>query len=367
MGITSPLGQLAVGTAQGAKEAATEAIGGIGGRLLPAMRGLKGVAQNVAVEAGEEVLAGRAGDAINVGAGQFVSDPQRPGFTTTGYELPSLNPFTPENLARAKQEALGGAAGGAVFAGMQALSPSQDLPVSSTPPLPVSPSPSLSPSPLPGIAQRAGTVDVPPLVPGLEAEDVQDVETGRSGDEETANPPPAPPPRQPILTNVPDAVMSATPTGLLTSEVGNSPPPPNSPMDTPADVQEGAGQRMSDPSEVMPVIEPPMEQPQDQFDLEPLGANRFPASDPLLEQMDEDAFRVHLKQANQALDAQERKMDEQPQVLENPAFRRQLARLQDAYSAAELEKVRRQAARQDPGDVFVDFTRLAETLDTPDE
>lgn len=62
-------------------------------------------------------------------------------------------------------------------------------------------------SPLPGIAQRGGTVDVPPLVPGLEAEDigpltaadVQDMETIGQGDNQM-------PRRQPILSGVPDRV-----------------------------------------------------------------------------------------------------------------------------------------------------------------
>jgi len=62
-------------------------------------------------------------------------------------------------------------------------------------------------SPLPGIAQRAGTVDVPPLVPGLEAEDigpltsadVQDMEEVSSSMFQVST-------RQPILAGVPDRV-----------------------------------------------------------------------------------------------------------------------------------------------------------------
>ncbi len=62
-------------------------------------------------------------------------------------------------------------------------------------------------SPLPGIAQRAGTVDVAPLVPGLEAEDLGPL---TAADVTDLNPAPAAAPtRQPILTNVPDARTAA--------------------------------------------------------------------------------------------------------------------------------------------------------------
>jgi len=81
-------------------EALTEKIGGIGGDVVdsfikPSSFVGRGVL-NMASESGEELLAGRAQDALTVGAGQFVSDPSRPGFTRSGYELPSLNPLNPQ-------------------------------------------------------------------------------------------------------------------------------------------------------------------------------------------------------------------------------------------------------------------------------
>lgn len=60
-------------------------------------------------------------------------------------------------------------------------------------------------SPLPGIAQRAGTIDVPPLVPGLEAEDIGPLTAADVADL-NPTPPPAAMPRQPILSGVPDRV-----------------------------------------------------------------------------------------------------------------------------------------------------------------
>jgi len=122
MGIQNPLGKLGVGTGFAAIEAGTEMIGGIGGKFLPVVDGLKGAALNVLTEGAEEVIGGTAQDALTVAAGQAVADPARPGFTETGYQLPSLNPLDERFLAQRGQEFLGGAAGGAVFAGVQALS-----------------------------------------------------------------------------------------------------------------------------------------------------------------------------------------------------------------------------------------------------
>lgn len=122
MGIQNPLGKLGVGTGFAAIEAGTEMIGGIGGKFLPVVDGLKGAVLNVLTEGAEEVIGGTAQDALTVAAGQAVADPARPGFTETGYQLPSLNPLDERFLAQRGQEFLGGAAGGAVFAGVQALS-----------------------------------------------------------------------------------------------------------------------------------------------------------------------------------------------------------------------------------------------------
>lgn len=127
MGITDPTAQAGMGLAFGGVEALTEKIGGIGGdavnKFINPTSLLGRSALNTISESGEEILAGRAQDAITVGAGQFVSDPNRPGFTRSGFQLPSLNPLNPDTLARMKQEAIGGTTGGVIFSGLQALSP----------------------------------------------------------------------------------------------------------------------------------------------------------------------------------------------------------------------------------------------------
>lgn len=142
MGIENPLGQAAMGMGFGGVEALTEKIGGIGGDLLKPAVTLPGrVLQNLGVEAGEEMLAGTATDALTVAAGQAVADPDRPGFTQTGYELPSLNPLNEMTLNRRMQEAIGGAAGGTIYTGLQmaaergqAPNANENLPPAQTPP-----------------------------------------------------------------------------------------------------------------------------------------------------------------------------------------------------------------------------------------
>lgn len=151
MGITSPAGQLGMGTAFGGIEAATEAIGGIGGRFLPPLKGLPGALMGMASETLEEPLAGTLQDAVTAGVGQTMSDPAKPGFTRSGFELPKLDQ---QFLERRKQEAIGGAAGGVVFGGLQMLSP-HELPPNQTPgtPPPTGAAPDQSP---PGLAGTPG-------------------------------------------------------------------------------------------------------------------------------------------------------------------------------------------------------------------
>lgn len=101
--------------------------------------------------------------------------------------------------------------------------------------------------------------------------------------------------------------------------------------------------------------------------LEPLGMMRPVVFDPLLEQMSPADFVRHLKETNAKVDAIEKRYDERPEIAHAPAFRRQMGLLQDQLVAAEMEKFRRGAARKFPGNVFVDFTKLAEGLGIPDE
>ena len=137
-----------------------------------------------------------------------------------------------------------------------------------------------SPSPLGGIARRAGTVDVAPLVPGLEedtgaltAQDVQDLERGRGGDTETIRQGDNQTGRQAILTNVPDAVtqpdngpaQTITGSNVQTGTDASSEatrrmempvPPPTADAGAGAGATvpdaQGVGQELSDASQVSP-------------------------------------------------------------------------------------------------------------------
>jgi len=126
IGVESPQGQLAMGLLFGGVEIATEKLGGIGNKAAtqalmdqfrkPAGEMLQQAAKTIGGEAGEEALAGGAQDLlIRAFANE---DPERPGFTKTGVELPQLDR---KMLERRAMEALGGAAGGTVFAGVQSL------------------------------------------------------------------------------------------------------------------------------------------------------------------------------------------------------------------------------------------------------
>jgi hypothetical protein len=206
MGITDPTTQAAMGAAFGGVEMLTERIGGIGGdvvdKFIRPSSFVGKAAMNIASESGEELLAGRAQDALTVAAGQTVADPQRPGFTQNGYQLPSLNPLNPDTLARMKQEAIGGAAGGVIFSGLQGLAnrgqaqTNDNLPSSETAAAAQAPAGNQSPAPASqggavpdaGAAvnaqfQQQALITPAPIVPGLDehvsdltAEDVADLE-----------------------------------------------------------------------------------------------------------------------------------------------------------------------------------------------
>jgi len=82
----SPAAQVGMGTAFGAAEAATEALGGIGGRFLPSgggvvRRALTGLGSEII----EEPAAGALQEGITNVAALPVMDAQRPGFTQSGF------------------------------------------------------------------------------------------------------------------------------------------------------------------------------------------------------------------------------------------------------------------------------------------
>lgn len=148
MGITNHAGQLGMGAAFAAVEAVTERLGGIGGKqateaLMNGVRPTVGnVVKTVAGEGGEEVLAGSAQDALTAGAGMAVADPNKPGFTTSGYQLPGLNAATAE---RRVHDFIGGAAGGAVFSGVNLVT-SGKPPVAQAQPPPAAQPPAATPA-----------------------------------------------------------------------------------------------------------------------------------------------------------------------------------------------------------------------------
>lgn len=195
LGITSPAGQLATGAAFAGAEVLTERLGGVGNKaateaLQAGLKaGLKQAGKTAAGEAIEEPLAGAAQDLTTRVAGEFVADPNRPGYTVTGMKLPELDAAF---LERRKLEAIGGLAGGAVFGGLQ-MAANGRQPDNQT------------------IRQGDGEMPVSEDLGELTAEDVADLETPMTEDfSATVNDPLTVQPRaplQPILGNVPDAVQ----------------------------------------------------------------------------------------------------------------------------------------------------------------
>ena len=124
LGVDTPEKQLAMGMLFGGVEAGTEMLGGIGGKAAtdammaqfrqPAADVLKRAVKAIGSEGVEESIAGGAQDLI---ARAFaMEDPNNPGFTTTGVQLPDVTDLRKRGL-----EFVGGAAGGAIFAGADAL------------------------------------------------------------------------------------------------------------------------------------------------------------------------------------------------------------------------------------------------------
>lgn len=206
VGLTSPEARLGMAGGFAGLGTYIERLGGIGAKQAVGSlvkRGLKGALS----ETLEEPATGAAQDLLTAAIGSTVLDPNNAGYTVEGYDLSQLDPRSPAYLKKRGLEALGGAVGGTLFAGVNALASRGQPAPGQPPPLPPSDFSGTAPapiSPLSGIAQRAGRVDVPPLVPGdlgpLTAADVADLET----------PPAQPPPLPQVSPYAPPVPPSAS-------------------------------------------------------------------------------------------------------------------------------------------------------------
>ncbi len=255
----------------------------VAGNLLGIGMGAKALSRGLSIgERAKAIGKGLAGEMASEQISASIDDPR--------LSLEERLQVAKDSIISAAGLTAAGAAPGAIARTVEQFSTSPPLPVSQSPNASVNDRTATPPadetvpdavggagstpaagspvSPLPGIAQRAGTVDVPPLVPGLEAEDigpltaadVQDMETLRQGDNQM-------PQRQPILGGVPDRVapqpdnqtvgqgdnvitvpdVSATPNELLTAETPIVPPVEQMPVDVPAPAPaERVGQPMSE-------------------------------------------------------------------------------------------------------------------------
>ena len=272
VGLTSPEARLGMAGGFAGLGTYIERLGGIGAKQAVGSlvkRGLKGALS----ETLEEPATGVAQDLLTAAIGSTVLDPNNAGYTVEGYDLSQLDPRSPVYRQKRFLETVGGAVGGTLFAGVNALASRGQPAPGQPPPLPPSDFSGTVPapiSPLSGIAQRAGRVDVPPLVPGLESEDLGPLTAADVADLETppAQPPPLPqvspyaPPVPPSASVTqgpqptavspmapPELVAGSTPAAgafspvsptsneLLTPELGNPPPLLTSQVFTPAQTE----------------------------------------------------------------------------------------------------------------------------------
>lgn len=228
LGIESPAGQLATGAAFAGAEILTERLAGVGNKAATEalQRGLAGTlkeaGKTIGGEAIEEPISGALQEGVTRVAGEFVADPKRPGYTTTGAPLPTMEGF----VQRRALEAVGGAAGGLVFAGVGAVASGQAQPSAQAP------------------AQPVASEDLGDLT----AADVVDLET----------PAPVRPPLQPILSNVPDRAPEVAPQ-IVEPIVEDAPVLPAAESPGPAPVQ------ATGPA--VPVVAEPQAAPVAEFDL----------------------------------------------------------------------------------------------------
>ena len=139
LGIQNPFGRMALGAGFAGAEMFTERLGGIGSGPLKegAQQMINRIAgkglQTIASEAIEEPLTGVAQDAMSLGAGYLAGTEQA--------KLDPLMPTAPGYLERRGMEALGGAVGGTVFAGISKLGARGAPQGEPPPPLPGQPPP----------------------------------------------------------------------------------------------------------------------------------------------------------------------------------------------------------------------------------
>ena len=220
VGLTSPEARLGMAGGFAGMGSYIERLGGIGAKQAVGSlvkRGLKGVLS----ETLEEPATGAAEDLLTAAMGSTVLDPNNAGATLEGYDLTQLDPRSPAYRQKRFLETVGGAVGGTMFAGVNALSSRGQPAPGQPPPLPPSDFSGTAPapiSPLSGIAQRAGRVDVTPLVPGLESEDT-----------DTRFQPPGPPPPPPPLPAQPPPVPQDSPYAPAVPQVSPYAPPVSSP------------------------------------------------------------------------------------------------------------------------------------------
>ena len=272
VGLTSPEARLGMAGGFAGLGTYIERLGGIGAKQAVGSlvkRGLKGALS----ETLEEPATGAAQDLLTAAIGSTVLDPNNAGYTVEGYDLSQLDPGSPAYLKKRGLETLGGAVGGTLFAGVNALASRGQPAPGQPPPLPPSDFSGTAPapiSPLSGIAQRAGRVDVPPLVPGLESEDLGPLTAADVADLET--PPAQPPPLPQVSPYAPPAAqVSPTVNESLTVE-----PPasvnaaiPTVPQRGPASVDTGiasstpAAGALSPETSVAPETVPTLPEPQE--------------------------------------------------------------------------------------------------------
>lgn len=140
-----------------------------------------------------------------------------------------------------------------------------------------------------------------------------------------------------------DTVQVESPQQVL---AGRKTPVPSEPVETPAarmarEQREAMAALRNQPEEI------------------PLGLNRPEVVDPTLKALSETEFDQHFRTAKREVNEAEKMFDETPSEELTVQQKRQIAAAQDKWSAASLERYRRNAIDIDPRDLFRDLKNLA--------